>query len=152
MLSKRDSGSLMEMVLLEGFKFGKDAALAFDQSRYSVESVFAQNSPAVSSESRSGTCLSLFKIDLPLFFIHVTGGHDPNSISPSRKDKKQQPPSICGAERIMSRFVLGVFLVWQYIQGMVEKHLFAFPPSHPVTKPIFIPVGIVPIETREVGG
>jgi hypothetical protein len=44
--SSIDSGSLMEIVLVDGFKLGNDNGFAFPQSRYSVESWFDQNSPS----------------------------------------------------------------------------------------------------------
>jgi len=41
--SRTDSGKRKEIVLVDGFRLGKIARLAFDQSRYSVESCSAQN-------------------------------------------------------------------------------------------------------------
>jgi hypothetical protein len=140
----------MEMVRLEGFSWGKNPGFAFDQSKYSVESFFVQNSLTSVSESSLGIGLGLFKIDSPFFSIHVPGGNNPNPVLAFRKGKKQRSPRVAYAKRIKSWFDFGMFHIRQHIKRIVEKSLFTFPPRHPVFLPILYTVGIVPIKTGEI--
>src|SRR5690606_29240415 len=61
--SRMYSGKRKEIVLLDGFRFGKIILSDFSQSKYSDESFFAQNSRSSSSCLNSGIFFSFFISD-----------------------------------------------------------------------------------------
>src|SRR5690554_5102699 len=84
--SRRDSGSLREMVLVEGFRFGNCARLACFQSTYSVESWLSQKARSSLSFLNSGIFLALL-INLPLLTVHITGGNHSDQTSSASQGK-----------------------------------------------------------------
>ena len=77
MLSNQPSGSLSEMVLVDGFKFGIETDWALLQLTTSLESRVSQKALSSASVLNLGTLLAFF-INFPLFTVHITSGNDTN--------------------------------------------------------------------------
>ncbi len=69
-----------EIVLVDGFSFGKTTASALPQSIYSVESCVAQNARSSSSLSKFGVSLNSGNIFPRFSFVHITGRDNPYQI------------------------------------------------------------------------
>src|SRR5207249_91802 len=72
MLSRSEEGSRREIDWVDGFRFGKRAGLAPDQSTYGVESRFSQKRRSSASVLNLGMALRFFFIDHSFVSIDVS--------------------------------------------------------------------------------
>ena len=146
MLSRSEAGSRREIDWVDGFKFGKPAGLALDQSTYWVESRPSQKRRSSASVLNLGMGLRFFFIDHSFFTMHTSCGNNAylHPLCSPRESNVQQPPRVL-SQHMKSEFTLAVLNVFQHKQWRTEEHLFSLTLAHAVSflAPL---VAIIPIE------
>jgi len=126
MLSRSEAGSRREIDCVDGFKFGKRAGSAWDQSTYWVESRPSQKRRSSASVLNLGMGFRLFFIDHSFFTMHISeitriffpGALIVNVMCSNR------PASVFPSawNRTSSRLCLNIF---NHEQWRAEKHFFS---------------------------
>src|SRR5437764_2197953 len=132
------------MVLSVGWKFGNMILLAWDQSMYSVESAFAQNSRSASSSLNVGIFFRGF-IGSPLPRIHVASRYRTDQVT-AYGEPDEQPASPVGlTESVVSGLVTGMSSIETKRDRLVEEDFFDLPIRNSMLRPVLADVSIVPV-------
>jgi hypothetical protein len=140
-----DSGSLMEMVLVDGFNLGNAIRSAFSQSTYRAESWLDQKSRSSSSLSNFG--IFSFTVYPSLGPIHIASRDQSNPTSSDGKHRKQHAPRVGVAQGVEAGLVLGVLSIISNHERQIEKDLLTLRASDLVLRAILLGIPRIPIET-----
>src|SRR5258708_6822341 len=117
---------------------------ALDQSMYSVESAFAQNSRSASSSLNVGIFFRGF-IRSPLPCIHVARRYRTDQTTAYCEPDEQPAPPIGLTESVVPRFAPGMSRIGAKSDRLVEKNFFDLPVCNSVLRPVLADVSIVPV-------